>query len=390
MPAPTSFDLEKLESWCGCRPGMSRAQVGAALHTAGVIAEPYGDEMLTVTEDGWEMDFYFATDGSGRLRQISLDGDAIQWAGHPLMDLRVHEALQTIRPLGPALWTAYDAAGTPFPDSPPTPAEPVSDEALLLESTIWLPEQALGLVIYEGAVFGVVWREARDLPVRYAGPVTAAQRELSQRPDLASYLHEREAKAIDAAAPRDPLRFARLALTLAALAALALTARHGMQEMFLWGDAPTVKARLISVERGPLKQFFEYLPAPVVRILPQWLLAGSWSGMPPQTDLYRMQYTDARNQPREVRLESAEFYTPPREPGTEVDLIYADGDPPRVKGPARARDAAFMEHIPWVISIGILWLLAHLALNLLPPFVRLLRHARPAGRPLDPHRPELS
>lgn len=369
---------------------MTRAQVQAALDAAGVTAEPYGDDTLTVTEDEWEMELYFTRDGSERLRQLSLDGDAIQWAGHPLMDLRVDEALQTIQPHGAVLWTDYDAVASPFSEPPEPSTQSVSDEALLLESTIWLPERGLGLIIYEGAVFGVVWRGAQDLPQRYAGPVTAAQRELSQRKDLASYLHEQHTKEIEIATPKDPLRFARTALTLAAITALALTARHGIKEMFLWGEATTVKARLISVERGPLKQFFEYLPAPVVRVLPRWLLAGSWSGMPPETDLYRMEYTDPHDQRREARLESAEFYIPPQQTGDEVDLIYVDGEPPRVKGPARARDSAFMEHIPWVICIGGLWIVGHFLLGILPALLRLLRRFIPSGKTIDPDRPELS
>ncbi len=394
MPAPTSFDLAKLDAWCGCRPGMTRAQVQAALQAAEVEAEAYGQDNLTVTEDDWEMEFYFATDGSDRLRQLSIDGDALHWNGQPLMDLRVDEALRTIQPHGPWMWTDYDAVGTPFPDPAEGSGQPATDEALLLEGTIWLPERGLGLVIYEGALFGVVWRGAQDLPPHYSGPVTDAQRELSRRPDLANHLQEMHPQQIKVTTPKDPLRFVRGALTLAAIAALALTARAGIKETFLWGNAPTVKAKLLAVERGPLKQFFEYLPAPVTRWLPGWLLAGKWSGVPPQTALYRVEFTDAHGQRREVQLEAAEFYVPPREIGEEVEVVYVDEEPPRVKGPSRVRDAAFIEHIPWAISIGVLWLLAQVALSVLPTALRLLgpliRKLIPSGKTIDPDRPELS
>ncbi len=394
MSAPTAFDLATLDAWCGCRPGMTRAQVLAALAAAEVEADQYGQENLTVTEEEWELELTFASDGSERLRQLSLDGDAINWAGHPLMDLRVDEALRLMEPLGPAWWTDYDAVGSPFPDPEDAPTNPPSDEDLLFEGTIWFPQRGLGLVIDEGAVFGVAWRGAQDLPTRFAGPVTAAQRELSRQTNLETHLHETRREEIKAATPKDPLRFVRAAMTLAALAALALTARDGIKEMSLWSNAPTVKGRMIAVERGPMKQFFEYLPKPVTQYLPRWWRAGKWSGMPAETDLYRMEFTDPHDQRREVRLEAAEFYVPPREPGEEVDLVLVDEEPPRVKGPARARDAAFLEHVPWAICIGALWLIGHVALSFLPALLRmmapLIRNLIPTGKTVDPDRPELS
>jgi hypothetical protein len=107
-----------------------------------------------------------------------------------------------------------------------------------------------------------------------------------------------------------------------------------------------------------------------------------------------MEYTDPHDRPREVRLEPAEFYVPPREIGEEMDLIYLDEEPPRVKGPARARDAAFLKHVPWAICIGAMWLLAHFALSFVPTAWRLLRpvirRLLTTGKTIDPDRPELS
>jgi hypothetical protein len=132
----------------------------------------------------------------------------------------------------------------------------------------------------------------------------------------------------------------------------------------------------------------------VTRHLPHRLLAGRWTGLPPETDLYRMEYTDPQGQPREVRLEAAEFYVAPREPGAEAELAYVDGDPPRVKGPSRARDAAFIEHVPWAICIGAVWLAANVALSFLPALLRLcgpaFRRLLTSGKQIDPNRPELS
>jgi len=103
------------------------------------------------------------------------------------------------------MWSAQDAADEPFAAPEGTPVGPAPEEKLLGNGTVWLPERGLGLVLWEGAVMDVVWRDARDLPARYVGPVTEAQRQLSKRPDLDEYLREGQAAAEAAATPKDPL-----------------------------------------------------------------------------------------------------------------------------------------------------------------------------------------
>jgi hypothetical protein len=386
VPDQTPLDLAKLDAWFGVRPGMARAQVLAALQQQGVEAEAYGEDNLTATTDEWEMEFHFAKDGSERLRQLSIDGEEILWAGRPLMGARVDDALRTLEPRGAAMWEANDSIGDPFPAPDGGPRRPVPDEELLEESTIWLPERGLGLVICDGEVFGVAWRATQDLPAQFDGPVTEVQRELSRRPDLEDYLRDKRTERNRIATPKDPVAPLRTTLTVLTLAALAAVGRLGIMEGQLWKQAPTLTAKLVAIEQVPMKQFREYVP-PALR----WVVPPS---RPVIVEGYRVEFLDPHGQRQEVVLERGELYVPPRETGEEVPVAYVDGDPPRVKGLSRARDSEFLEYMPWAIAIGAVYLIVQFVLGLLPRALRLLRpwlsRLVRTGGIKDPDRPELS
>lgn len=368
---------------------MTRTEVRAALNTVGAeISEDGAD--LTGTLGEAELEVYFRGDAD-RAWSLVFFGESVAWAGKALGDLPLDEALRLIAPGGPALWTVGDRLA----DVPPVSAESAtpSDEELLRDGTVWVPARGLGVVLWNGKVMYITWRGAQDLPTRFLGPVTEAQRALSRRPDLDEHLSEKAVEKIIANRPKDPMRFFRWALTLATIAALALTAREGIREKLRWDAAASVTGKLVAFEKGPAKQFFEYLPAPVTRVLPKWVLAGKLSGEHPQTDLYVIEYTDPNGQPREARLEAAEFYVPPAQVGDAADFVYREGNPPRVKGPARARDAAFIEHVPWAITIGALWLIISTALTAVPFFLRqimpLVRKLVASNSSISTERPEL-
>ena len=384
MPDPTPFDLAQSDAWFGFRPGMTRAEVLAAVAQRAVEKDGDDGQDFTVTVDEVELEFWFATDGSERLRQLSADAAEIFWHGKPLIEECVDEALRAMEPHGPALWVAYDIVAFPFPaPQPPTPTPPAppTDEELLERGTVWLPEHGLGLAIYEGKVSGVAWRGAQDFPAQFAGPVTAAQRELSRRPDLDEYLREKRIVQNRVERRRGPLDYVRGALTVAALVAVAMIARRGFHDTQMWAQAPVLTGKLVAFEHGPKKEFREYLPPPLPRLIP--------AGRPVETDLYRVEFHDPAGARREALLEPSEFYVPPREVGEEVQVIFADGEPPRVHGPSRARDAAFVDYVPWAICVGVLWLAGHIFLSLLPLLWPLLRKLMPQATVSDPDRPEL-
>ena len=379
MPDEPMLDLAQPEAWCGLRPGMSRPEVVAVLTQRGV--ETGGDGDFAETMSGRDFEFWFAKDGSERLRQLVVDAPEMSWNGQPLLDARVDDALRAMEPHGPAMWEPHDAIGIPFRAPSAAPQTPPTDEELLSEGTIWLPERGLGLVICEGAVIGVAWREARDLPAQFAGPVTEAQRALSRRQDLDEYLRGKQAAEIRVEQRKDPLRLLRGAVTVLAFVALAMIGRRGFADTRLWAQAPVLPGKLLAFERGPRKEFRDYLPPPFSKLIP--------AGKRVEVDLYRVEFLDPAGARREAVLESAEFYVSPREIGEEVQVTYAQGEPPRVHGPSRARDAAFIDYVPWAIGVGVLWLAGQFLISLLPLLLPLFRGLVPKATVSDPDRPEL-
>jgi hypothetical protein len=62
------------------------------------------------------------------------------------------------------MWEEGDGIDDPFPVPEEDPGPPPTDEELLTEGTLWLPERGLGLEIATARVMGAVWRDTRDLP----------------------------------------------------------------------------------------------------------------------------------------------------------------------------------------------------------------------------------
>lgn len=163
----------------------------------------------------------------------------------------------------------------------------------------------------------------------------------------------------------DPFSILRKALGLVTIVALALVGKKSFEETQLWSQAPTLTAKFVAIERVPMKEFRDFLP-PALR----WAIART---KPMIVEAYRVEFTAPHDElPQEVLLEIGELYVSPQQPGDEVPVAYLDGDPPRVKGLARARDSAFVDYMPWAIVIVGLWLLAKVALSLLPGFVPLV------------------
>ncbi len=381
MPDQPALDLAHAETWGGFRPGMSRAEVTAVLQGLGLAEEEEAGPNLAVTVQGLELEFWFTTDGSERVRQLSVEADEIHWNGQPVLDARVDAALRAMEPHGPALWETGDRIGNPFRAPDAGPQAPPTDDELLRGGTVWLTESGLGLVICDGEVFGVAWREARDLPTQFAGPVTEAQRELSRRPDLEEYLREKLVAETRTERRKDPLRYLRGAVTVLAFVAVAMVGRRGFSDTQMWAQAPVLPGKLLAFERGPKKAFRDYLPPPFSKIIP--------AGRRVETDLFRVEFLDPAGARREVVLETSEFYVPPREVGEEVQVVYAEGEPPRAHGPARARDAAFIDYVPWAIGVGVLWLAGQILVSLLPLLGPMLRRLVPKATVSDPDRPEL-
>ena len=386
MADSSPLELAALEDSQGVRPGMPRAEVIAAMKQRGIETAPSGNNNLTATTDAWELEFSFADDGTERLRQIAIDGEEILWNGQPLVGVRLDGAWRTIGSPANAVWEANDAIADPFPEMDGELLSPRSDEELIEEGTVWLPDRGLGFAVCEGEVYGVVWRATVDLPQHYSGPLTPAQRELSKRPDLEDHLRAKRAERYKLAVKKDPLSPVRTLVTIATIAALAWVGKLGFDESLVWNQAETLQAKFIAEEQVPMKQFRDYLP-PALR----WVVPPS---RPVIVDAYRVEYIAPKTEAiGQVVLERGELYVPPQNPGDEVPVAYVAGDPPRVKGFSRARDSAFVEYVPWAIATGALWLLVHFALSFLPsvlPFApKIIQRFAPSSVVKDPNRPEL-
>jgi hypothetical protein len=337
MAADSHLDLSKLDQWHGLRPGMSRSEVRAAMIAAGL--DPAGDASDAANLDiyDWGMELRFTTDGTDRLPQILLDDEDAQWAGQPLAGVPLDTALRTLGTAGDsARWRPEDAVDAD--DLVPPPAGPFSDEALLREGTVWLPSLRLGLVLCEGLVNQIVWRDAPDVPREMIGPVTPAQRQLSLRSDLAEHLRKEWVSHIKVEGPpADPRVYA---LGIACFLALVFIGWLSWLETKRWSsDAVMLTGKVLAMETlpGRLKQ-----------------------------QSFRIEFLDPTGRPHETNLIDRDFYITPREIGQEVHLYYSKDDPPRVMGEFRVRDAAFSRYMPWAAGVGGVFVVGRLVLGLIP------------------------
>ena len=78
----------------------------------------------------------------------------------------------------------------------------------------------------------------------------------------------------------------------------------------------------------------------------------------PWIDKYVVKYRDPAGGTQEAVIEGRELYVAPREPGEPTGLSYVEGNPPQVRGPAHARDAAFLKYTPQFIGVVAIYMVA--------------------------------
>ncbi len=163
----------------------------------------------------------------------------------------------------------------------------------------------------------VVWREARDLPLQFVGPVTAVQRQLSVKPDLADHLDRKNTSTVSGTASKPPSPAANNVLIWVCLGLLAFIAREGFREMKRWDAAPVLTGKFVSMEKVPRKKYLDLGPEALRKYMPD---------DPRLTrEMYHIDYLDPGFRRRSVGLEAAEFYVPPRTPGEDVQIAYVAG-----------------------------------------------------------------
>jgi len=333
-----SIDLSTAATWRGVRPGMLRSEVMRILQASGAeIDDPDSDWQLAMWDES-NLELFFAGEGETPLRQVLLDDEVNSWGGQPIIDKPLHEALALLGDAArDASWRPECAAEEGFADLNPPKAGPFSDESLLYEGTLWLPRKNFGLVMCEGVVNSIVWRRPEDFPRQLVGPVTEAQKQLSARPDREEHLWKRvrEESSPQESSPRSR---SQSWLRLAFILVLVWLGAQAFQEQQRWQTAPRISGKVTEIVDPP-------------------------KGLTKK--LYRVSFADAEGRSHSADLEPGEFYVTPTAPGEEVELAFVAGNPPRVMGPSRIRDAAFLRYVPWFIGATALYAILSLSLRFL-------------------------
>ena len=339
------FDLSKLDTWHGLRPGMPKAEAMAIIEKAGLKIFRSANEPGEIRVEGaWSMELHFA-DGEGeeRVSQLSVEhDDEYHWGGKRLLDTPLHQAFQTLKKIcGGAGWRAEDTVSSPHGvgTSPDAPAN-VTNEFLLSEGTLWLPEKGIGLVMTDGTVSDVAWRNPSEVPSPLISRITDEQLELSRRPDLGEHLLNSWKQRVQQAPPSRNRNILEIVLAVLLVLSLAFIGWKAWQEMMSWQKAAKIPGKVLNIETKPGKR---------------------------AEKVYRVEYRDDSGRSQVVTLERPDFYVEPRETGETVVVCVVGDNPPRVRGPARASDAAFLTYMPWAIGVLALYALARLILYFRAP-----------------------
>jgi hypothetical protein len=318
---------------------MLRSEVTPILEAAGAEIDDQDSHWQLATWDETNLElFYEGEEGEARLRQLLVDDEMNSWGGRPIIDRPLHEVLASIGDAASgAGWRPESAADEQLEDLNPPGPGPFADESLLYEGTLWLPRKNLGVAMCDGVVYAIVWRRPEDFPRQFVGPVTEAQKQLSARPDCKEYLRSRVRETSSArSAPEGSV--AQRLLTLAFIVALAWLGWQAFLEQKRWNTAPHIFGKVAEIVDTP-------------------------GGLTKK--IYRVNYADPDGLRQSGELEPADFYTSPTAPGEEVELVYVAGNPPRVMGLSRVRDAAFIRYMPRFIGALAIYVILNISLRFL-------------------------
>jgi hypothetical protein len=348
MAIPHGFDISTLDSWHGLRPGMPRTEAMALIEKAGLKTTRKADEPDWLRVDGtWGMELRFnGENGSERVWQLSVEDERkYAWHGKKLLGAHLHQALQIVKQVaGGAGWRVEDAVCEPNANPAANVSDPPSNELLLSEGTLWLPDKGLGLVMADGVVTDVVWRDPSDVPRPFASRLTDEQLELSRRPDLGEHLLASWKQRIQQPPPSRNRNVIEVVLAILLVLSLAYIGWKAWQEMMSWQKAANVPGRVLNIENKTGKR---------------------------TEKLYHVEYTDPSGHNQVVTLERPDFYVEPREIGETVIVCVVGDAPPHVRGPARAKDAAFLTYMPWAIGLMAVYFIARLVLYFWAPGLSL-------------------
>ena len=309
--------------------GSERNLVLRQLQDAGIDVDLDEDEPELYVED-MDTELIFTTETPPRLREIVVEDERARFGPLPVLGERVHKLADLLQvPAEDTLWRIEPEDGRPIPESGPASMSP-SDEQLLDEGTLWFTTLGIGLGMVRGEVTTLRIRKPEGSPKRGNGPLTEAQRALSQRADLPTYLLR------PLRGEKRPGGCLQSLATLALIAALGWLVWNALLYQQRWNNAPVVEGVVTDVQPPPPEPF---------------------------PNDFTIAYQDEAGNPHQVVLHVADVYAT-RNVGDKVEIRYLPGAPDQPLGPARYRDAAFLKFVPWGVGILAAYCVLQIAIRL--------------------------
>jgi hypothetical protein len=325
--------------------GATHDQVLKRLADAGIKLDEDDVEPDWIAVDDLDAELIFAASEPRLLREINADGERLRFGPKQVIGQRLHQVLDFLQvPEGETLWraTTYGELEAPQPATA-EPEQAHSDLDLLRSGTLWIPPLGLGLEMHRGEVCRVRLRQPQDAPRTGIGPLTASQRALLAREDLADLLSYKIDDHTSGGSWYSTL------LTLAFFAALALVVWRAIHYQQRWNATPIVQGEVIAVKPPPPNPF---------------------------PDEFTVVYRDPAGQQHQAVLKRWETYGP-HKTGEQVDLRFLPEDPGHPIGPSRIGDIAFETYLPWGIGmVGV-----YIALLTIGPLTAWLVRRVAAGKP---------
>ncbi len=322
------------------RLGDTREEVLRRLAEAAMPLADDDDDWLYVDEMDTEIKFKSTTPPV--LLEIIVEDERVRLGPLPVLGERLHKVVDLLQVSDTeTVWRTHEQE-----DEERTSAErPImTDKSLLDRGTLWIPALGLGLGMVRGEITTVRLRKPEESPRRGIGPLTPAQRELSARSDLPTYLIRPRSEI---AAPN---RWLQKILNLALFLAMGSIVFNGIAYQGRWNAATVVEGDVIDVKPPPPEPF---------------------------PDEYTIDYRDQQGNPHQVIFKRNDVYVAPKI-GEKIEIRYLPEAPDKPIGPARYRDAAFDKYMP--LGIGLMAVYCILQI-VIPLALILFRRLQPPPQP---------
>lgn len=327
------------------RLGATREELANSLTGIGV-------ELDVDDEDDWlyvpEMDteLHFKSTRPPALLEIVAEDERVRLGPLPVIGERLHKIVDLLQvPDAETVWRTHETADEERTDA----NRPImTDNTLLDRGTLWIPSLGLGLGMVRGEITTVRLRKPEESPRRGYGMLTPAQRELSARNDLMTYLIRRNSNG--------PSTWESRLLTILGFGValmIGMLVWQGIAYQGQWNSAPVVEGEVIGVEPPPPEPF---------------------------PDEYTIDYRDSAGNSHQVVFKRNDVYVTPKI-GEKVEIRFLPDAPDRPLGPARYRDAAFDRYLPLGIGVVAAYFISVLVVPVIGMFCRRLGRQRLEGKP---------